>query len=226
MIVTDVQRDTSRVHRRIAEASWSDSYVAVPVMSGTQVVGLLHADCYIQAVTPMPLTAKRSPPTPGPATALSRARAAEQLNTIGSQLRTIANECHDSVASVGEFSWGSPDERSTELPLATRVTKRAVDSVREVLTAREVQILELMASGMSNARIAAQLVISEGTVKQHVKHILAQAARRGTGWKRSRCCISPTAPDAGRCCRRPTMTPMPDNLFDPSRWESVEASRI
>ncbi len=66
----------------------------------------------------------------------------------------------------------APDERSTDLPLATRVTKKAVDSVREVLTAREVQILELMAKGMSNARIAAQLVISEGTVKQHVKHIL------------------------------------------------------
>ena len=29
MIVTDVQRDTSRVHRRIAEASRSDSYVAI-----------------------------------------------------------------------------------------------------------------------------------------------------------------------------------------------------
>ena len=52
MIVTDVQRDTSRVHRRIAEASRSDSYVAVPVMSGTQVVGLLHADCYIQGRDP------------------------------------------------------------------------------------------------------------------------------------------------------------------------------
>ena len=29
-----------------------------------------------------------------------------------------------------------------------------------------------MAEGRSNSRIAEQLVISEGTVKQHVKHIL------------------------------------------------------
>lgn len=174
MIVTDVQRDTSRVHRRIAEASRSDSYVAVPVMAGNRVVGLLHADCYVQGRDPDATDCETlAAYAKGLQLALSRARAAEQLNAIGSQLRTIANECHDSVASVGEFSLGSaPDERSTDLPLATRVTKKAVDSVREVLTAREVQILELMAKGMSNARIAAQLVISEGTVKQHVKHIL------------------------------------------------------
>ncbi len=174
MIVTDVQRDTTRVHRRIAEASRSDSYVAVPVMSGTQVVGLLHADCYIQGRDPDATDCEAlATYAKGLQLALSRARAAEQLNAIGSQLRTIANECHDSVASVQEFTLGqAPDERSAELPLATRVTKKAVDSVREVLTAREVQILELMAKGMSNARIAAQLVISEGTVKQHVKHIL------------------------------------------------------
>ena len=29
-----------------------------------------------------------------------------------------------------------------------------------------------MAEGMSNARIGEKLVISEGTVKQHVKHVL------------------------------------------------------
>ena len=40
------------------------------------------------------------------------------------------------------------------------------------LTPREIQILELMAEGMSNGRIATQLVIAEGTVKQHVKRIL------------------------------------------------------
>jgi DNA-binding NarL/FixJ family response regulator len=41
-----------------------------------------------------------------------------------------------------------------------------------VLTRREVEVLELMAQRRTNAAIASQLVISEGTVKQHVKHIL------------------------------------------------------
>ncbi len=40
------------------------------------------------------------------------------------------------------------------------------------LTEREAEILELIASGMSNKLIARKLDISEGTVKVHVKHLL------------------------------------------------------
>lgn len=40
------------------------------------------------------------------------------------------------------------------------------------LTERENEILELIASGMSNKLIARKLDISEGTVKVHVKHLL------------------------------------------------------
>ena len=78
-------------------------------MSGNQVVGLLHADCYIQGRDPDATDCEAlATYAKGLQLALSRARAAEQLNTIGSQLRTIANECHDSVAGVGENSrWGS-----------------------------------------------------------------------------------------------------------------------
>jgi DNA-binding NarL/FixJ family response regulator len=41
-----------------------------------------------------------------------------------------------------------------------------------LLTRRELEVVELMARGASNADIATDLVISEGTVKSHVKHIL------------------------------------------------------
>ncbi|WP_343038556.1 helix-turn-helix transcriptional regulator [Mycolicibacterium sp. CBMA 360] len=40
------------------------------------------------------------------------------------------------------------------------------------LTEREVEVFELMVTGASNQEIADQLVITEGTVKSHVKHIL------------------------------------------------------
>jgi DNA-binding NarL/FixJ family response regulator len=55
----------------------------------------------------------------------------------------------------------------------TLVTVRRGDPL-SVLTAREREVLALMAEGRSNAGIAAQLWLAEGTVEKHVRHILAK----------------------------------------------------
>ena len=46
------------------------------------------------------------------------------------------------------------------------------DSEKEVLTAREVEILELVGNGSTTGEIAKTLYISENTVKYHVRNIL------------------------------------------------------
>lgn len=171
-IVTDVQHDR-RVHRPIADASRSRSYAAAPVMSGGRVVGLLHGDCYKQDRDidgiDVELLADYAN---GLALAFSRARAVEQLDALGSALRLAANDCDEAVAGAHEFTLDDDVRTRTDIPSAPRVVRRALNSIRSVLTPRETEILEEMAHGRTNAAIAAKLFITEGTVKQHVKHIL------------------------------------------------------
>jgi DNA-binding NarL/FixJ family response regulator len=46
------------------------------------------------------------------------------------------------------------------------------------LTPREVEVLSMIARGLSNAEIAADLTLSQATVKTHVKHVLAKLGVR------------------------------------------------
>ena len=44
--------------------------------------------------------------------------------------------------------------------------------IAQSLTRREVQVLNQLAAGKTNAQIGARLFISEGTVKSHLRHIM------------------------------------------------------
>jgi DNA-binding NarL/FixJ family response regulator len=75
------------------------------------------------------------------------------------------------VAEGGALFAPSVTQRLIE-EFAKRVDPAERRSGLELLTARELEVLRLLAKGKSNAEIAAELVISEHTTKTHVASIL------------------------------------------------------
>jgi LuxR family maltose regulon positive regulatory protein len=67
-------------------------------------------------------------------------------------------------------------------------TAAAVQGIVEPLTDRELEVLQLLAAGMSNRGIARELVVTLDTVKKHVSHVLGKlgAASRTEAVARAR----------------------------------------
>jgi two-component system NarL family response regulator len=84
-------------------------------------------------------------------------------------------EVGDAVESVmAGNSLITPSMAAKLLTEFTALAKRAENrtAVAPRLTDRELQVLRLIATGMSNREIAGELTISENTVKNHVRNIL------------------------------------------------------
>ena len=73
-----------------------------------------------------------------------------------------------SVTELGSYELrsGSPAVRSW------RCKPQNGHGLHGLLTRRELEVVAMLAEGETNARIAQRLVVSEDTVKSHVKHIL------------------------------------------------------
>ncbi|MCU0269319.1 MAG: response regulator transcription factor [Acidimicrobiales bacterium] len=100
---------------------------------------------------------------------------------LGYLLKDRVADVRDFLDAIEEVGRGGTviDPEVIRQLLATR---RRADPL-EALTPRELDVLDLMAQGLSNAAIADRLVVSEGAVEKHIGNLLAKlglGAHEGT----------------------------------------------
>jgi DNA-binding CsgD family transcriptional regulator len=169
-------QDTSseRIHPIIREGL-SHSYVVAPVMPAGNVVGFFHADHGISG--------RRCDETDrevlwafaeGFGHIYERTVLLERLRSQREEVRTVLTSLESAMAALNDAELelaATPDAQSPVTRTAVSVLTTMSGSFEE-LTPRELEVLELMVAGARNQKIAEQLVITVGTVKSHVKHIL------------------------------------------------------
>jgi serine/threonine-protein kinase PknK len=91
---------------------------------------------------------------------------------IGYLLKSRVTDVEEFVDTLGRIAKGA----SVVDPglVQELVNARRVDDPLARVSAREREVLALMAEGRSNAGIARRLVVSEGTVEKHVRSILSK----------------------------------------------------
>jgi len=71
-----------------------------------------------------------------------------------------------------------PDVQRTLLQAANAPDRSRPTALPDGLTAREAEVLGLIAAGKSNSEIAAELFVTEATVKTHINNLFAKAGLR------------------------------------------------
>jgi DNA-binding CsgD family transcriptional regulator len=162
-VVVQGAQDAPGVFRPLVHFARTPAYVVAPITQAGVTVALLHADRVVDA---SPLDELDAELLQVFATGLgwvmrhlviARRPAIDELG--GSWL-------DDALAELTGPAGGSEPLLFAGEPAAGGTGRGAV------LTSRELEVIALMAGGASNATIAASLVISEATVKSHVRHIL------------------------------------------------------
>jgi LuxR family transcriptional regulator, regulator of acetate metabolism len=156
----------SRAVRRLTGVLGWDSYVVAAVVVQGQTVGLLHADAghgaSARALDELDAeVATRY--AEGLAGVFERAVLREMLQSHHHELRSAVGWMS---ARLGQLASDAGDDG------ATRSEHSDESASADGLTARELDVLRLLARGQTNVEIARALVVREGTVKYHVKNIL------------------------------------------------------
>jgi DNA-binding CsgD family transcriptional regulator len=155
VLVRDAQSATG-LFRPLTHVARTDAYAVAPIVRDGHTVALLHADAYGTGRVLDELDRELLWTF---ATGIGWA-----MDDIASRSQRRGQGLIDGEAPpAGEIRLGGPELEGELVGAGGRLG---------TITAREQEVLHLMAEGASNASIGEALVISQATVKSHVRHIL------------------------------------------------------
>jgi DNA-binding CsgD family transcriptional regulator len=132
--------------------SRSKSFWMIPLVDRQRVVGMIHADCHLSERIPTQTEI-------------------EALQEFCQRVSPLVSR-----EIVKENSSAELPLRTTRESISMAETLRLLDNSRteapNTLSLREIEVVTLMAQGLTNLQIGRRLTITEGTVKSHVKRIL------------------------------------------------------
>jgi DNA-binding CsgD family transcriptional regulator len=163
----------ARTYKPIVEMARSTSYAAAPIMPTSRVIGFFHVDRFGQD---LPVTTEDRDNlwvfAEHFGLLYERAILVERLESQRAHLHDALSEAVTAIDEICNTEIGLARNEQAPEPASARPTAGLPSRLGTLLTAREQEVLELMASGATNNQIARELVVSEGTVKSHVKRIL------------------------------------------------------
>jgi DNA-binding CsgD family transcriptional regulator len=150
------------------------AHVVCPVVVGDRVIAFLYAGGGEHDVDDIARDALRWF-ADGVAQLYERAVLTARLRAQRDHVRQMVSSANTVMTELCESDIELRVRTSGEGAFASTASATFVAPERHLellLTRRELEVLAVMAGGVSNAGVAEQLVIAEGTVKSHVKHIL------------------------------------------------------
>ncbi|WP_067650436.1 helix-turn-helix transcriptional regulator [Nocardia harenae] len=132
--------------------SKSKTFWMVPIVHDFRLVGMIHADCRFR----------------------ERPATRTEVDALEYFCRQLPLALDRRATGAAAHSAGHPEFDAAPPNRAERLPRPAVEAgeAEGQLSLREIDVVRLMAEGLTNAQIGRRLTITEGTVKSHVKRIL------------------------------------------------------